>query len=192
MSTFGKAFIAGVFIVAPSIGLVAAAEAQPPIRIGASASKTGTYAALGQNQLRGYQLCIKHTNERGGVLGRKLELVVEDDQSQPATAIRIYERLMTQEKVDLVLGPYGSPLTQPVINLTEKYRMPMVAATVGTTSIFKKGRKFIFMVYSPSYVYLEGFVELVARNGLKTVALVGEDSIFPHAVVKGASELAKK
>ena len=145
MSTFGKAFIAGIMIVAPSIGLVAAAEAQPPIRIGASASKTGTYAALGQNQLRGYQLCVKHTNEKGGVLGRRLELVVEDDQSQSATAIRIYERLITQEKVDLVLGPYGSPMTEPVINLTEKYRMPMVAATVGTTSIFKKGRKFISM-----------------------------------------------
>jgi len=192
MSMFGKAFIAGIMIVAPSIGLVAAAEAQPPIRIGASASKTGTYAALGQNQLRGYQLCVKHTNEKGGVLGRKLELVVEDDQSQAATAIRIYERLITQEKVDLVLGPYGSPMTVPVINLTEKYRMPMVAATLGSTSIFKEGRKFIFMVYSPGEVYLEGFVELVARNGLKTIALIGEDSIFPHTVVKGASELAKK
>jgi len=192
MSTFGKAFIAGVIIVAPSIGLVAVAEAQPPVRIGASASKTGTYAALGQNQLRGYQLCVKHTNEKGGVLGRKLELVVEDDQSQSATAIRIYERLITQEKVDLVLGPYGSPMTVPVINLTEKYRMPMVAATLGSTSIFKEGRKFIFMVYSPGEEYLEGFVELVARNGLKTIALIGEDSIFPHTVVKGASELAKK
>jgi len=114
MSTFGKAFIAGVMIVAPSIGPVAVAEAQPPIRIGASASRTGTYAALGQNQLRGYQLCVKHTNEKGGVLGRRLELVVEDDQSQAATAIRIYERLITQEKVDLVLGPYGSPMTVPV------------------------------------------------------------------------------
>jgi len=192
MSTFGKAFIAGVIIVAPSIGLVAVAEAQPPVRIGASASKTGTYAALGQNQLRGYQLCVKHTNEKGGVLGRRLELVVEDDQSQSATAIRIYERLITQEKVDLVLGPYGSPMTVPVINLTEKYRMPMVAATLGSTSIFKEGRKFIFMVYSPGEEYLEGFVELVARNGLKTIALIGEDSIFPHTVVKGASELAMK
>ncbi len=192
MSAFGRAFIAGFMIVAPSIGLVAAAEAQPPIRIGASASKTGAYAALGQNQLRGYQLCVKYTNEKGGVLGRKLELVVEDDQSQPATAIRIYERLITHEKVDLVLGPYGSPMTEPVINLTEKHRMPMVAPTVGTTSIFKQGRKFIFMVYSPGEVYLEGFVELVARNGLKTIALIYEDTIFPHAVVKGVSELAKK
>ncbi len=192
MSTSGKAFIAGVLIVAPSIGLVAVEGAQLPIRIGASASKTGAYAALGQNQLRGYQLCVKHTNDKGGVLGRKLELVVEDDRSEATTVVRIYERLLTQEKVDLVLGPYGSPMTVPVANVTERHRMPMVAPTIGTTSIFKEGRKFIFMVYSPGEVYLEGFVELVARNGLKTIALINEDSIFPHAVVKGASELAKK
>ena len=79
MSTFGKAFIAGVMIFTPSVGLVAVAEAQPLIRIGASLSQTGAYAAFGQNQLRGYQLCVKHTNDKGGVLGRKLELVVEDD-----------------------------------------------------------------------------------------------------------------
>ena len=80
-----------VFAVALLVALASAVapvtEAQPPIRIGASASKTGAYAALGQNQLRGYQLCVKHTNDKGGVLGRKLELVVEDDQSQPATRL---------------------------------------------------------------------------------------------------------
>ncbi len=168
------------------------AEAEPPIRIGASASRTGAYAALGQNQLRGYQLCVQHTNERGGVLGRKIELVVEDDRSQPATAIRIYERLITQDNVDLVLGPYGSPMTAPVAAVTEKHRMPMVAPTIGTTSFFKEGRKFIFMVFSPAEVHLEGFVELAARNGLKTIALIGEDSLYPQAAVKGAEELAKK
>jgi branched-chain amino acid transport system substrate-binding protein len=173
------------------LSLVVTGEAQPPIRIGASLSLTGSYAAPGQNQHRGYQLCVKHTNEKGGLLGRKLELVVEDDQSQAATAIRIYEKLITQEKVDLVLGPYGSPMVEPAANVTEKYRMPMVAATGATTSIFK-GRKFVFMVYSTSGVYLEGFVELAARNGLKTIALIGEDSLFPHAAVKGASELARK
>ena len=83
-------------------------------------------------------------------------------------------------------------MTVPVADVTEKHRMPMVAPTIGTTSIFKTGRKFIFMVYLPGEVYLEGFVELVARSGLKTIALINEDSIFPRAVVKGASDLAKK
>jgi branched-chain amino acid transport system substrate-binding protein len=58
-------------------------EAQPPIRIGASLSLTGVYAAIGPHQLRGYQLCVKHMNEKGGVLGRKLELVHYDNGSDP-------------------------------------------------------------------------------------------------------------
>jgi branched-chain amino acid transport system substrate-binding protein len=192
VSLFGKTVIVGVILVAPSIGLVAVAGGQQPIRIGASASKTGTYAALGQNQLRGYQLCVKHTNEKGGVLGRKLELVVQDDQSQAATAVRIYERLISEEKVDLVLGPYGSPMTAPVADVTKSHRMPMVAPTLGTTSVVKEGRGYIFQVYSPSEVYLEGFIELVARHGLKTLALVNEDTLFPQAAARGASELARK
>ena len=101
-------------MLVPSFGLLVlltaacsgAAQAQQPIRIGASLSQTGSFAALGQNQLRGYQLCIKHANEKGGVLGRKIELIVEDDQSQAATAVGIYEKLITQWKdgdADLVL-----------------------------------------------------------------------------------------
>ncbi|MBI2469431.1 MAG: ABC transporter substrate-binding protein, partial [Candidatus Rokubacteria bacterium] len=116
-------------------------------------SQTGAYGLLGQNQLRGYQLCVKHTNEKGGVLGRTLELVVEDDRSEPATAGRIYEKLITRDKVDAVLGPYSSPITEAVADVTEKHRMAMVAPGAAATSIFKKGRKCVFMVLSPSEVY---------------------------------------
>ena len=65
--------------------LIGVASGQEPIRIGSSLSLTGTYAALGQNQPRGYQLCAKHVNEQGGVLGRTIEFVLYDDQSQPAS-----------------------------------------------------------------------------------------------------------
>jgi branched-chain amino acid transport system substrate-binding protein len=191
VSTAGKVCaVAGLAALAWAVAPVA--EAQAPIRIGATLSKTGEYAVPGQNQFCGYQLCVKHTNDKGGVLGRKLELVAEDDQSQPATAIGIYERLITQEKVDLVLGPWGSPITEPVADLTEKHQMPMVAPTAADTSILKRGRKFIFMVNSPTETYLEGFVELMARNGLKTIALINEDLIVAGSVVKGGPELARK
>lgn len=169
-----------------------AAQAQQPIRIGASLSMTGSFAALGQNQLRGYQLCIKHANEKGGVLGRKIELLVEDDQSQAATAVGIYEKLITQVKVDAILGPYSSPITEDVANVSEKYRMPMVAPLASTTSIFKKGRKFVFMVLSPAEVYLEGLIDIAAKRGLKTVAIISEDTIFPKATAQGSVDLAKK
>ncbi len=179
-------------LVSIVLWLAAAAEAQPPIRIGASVSQTGTYAALGQNQLRGYQLCVKHTNEKAGVLGRGLELIAEDDRSEPATAARIYEKLITQNKVEAVLGPYSSPITEAVADVTEKHRMAMVAPAAATTAIFRKGRKFIFMLPSRAEVYLEGLIDMAARRGLKTVALTHEDTLAPKAMAQGTLELAKK
>jgi branched-chain amino acid transport system substrate-binding protein len=186
--------VAGLVITLATLltGLVLSSNAQPPIRIGTSVSQTGAYALLGQNQLRGYQLCVKHTNERSGVLGRRLELVAEDDRSEPAAAVRIYEKLITQDKVDAVLGPYSSPITEAVADVTEKHRMAMVAPGAAATSIFKKGRKFVFMVVSPAEAYLEGLIDMAARRGLKTVALIHEDTLFPKATAQGALELAKK
>jgi branched-chain amino acid transport system substrate-binding protein len=169
-----------------------AVHAQAPIRIGASLSMTGPFAALGQNQLRGYQLCIKHANDKGGVLGRKLELVTEDDQSQAPVAVGIYEKLITKDKVDAILGPYSSPITEAVANISEKYRMPMLAAGAASASIFKKGRKFVFMNYSAAENYLEGLLDIAAKRGLKTIAVLNEDTLFPKASAQGTIELAKK
>jgi len=178
-----------LFCLAGGGGMV---HAQAPIRIGASLSQTGSFAALGQNQLRGYQLCLKHANEKGGVLGRKLELIVEDDQSQGATAADIYERLITQHKVDAILGPYSSPITEAVSSVSEKHRMPMVAANAATTAIFRKGRRFVFMMLSAAEVYLEGLIDIAAKRGLKSVAVLSEDTLFPKATAQGTVALAKK
>ena len=154
MSNARKTVIAAVLAALVS-AVAPVTEAQPPIRIGASLAQTGVYAALGQNQLRGYQLCIKHTNEKGGVLGRQLELVVYDNGSDPAAAVRLYEKLITQDKVDLVLAPNTSPITDAVADVTEKYRMPMVAPIANATSIYRKGRKFIFSMLPPAEVRSE-------------------------------------
>src|SRR6059036_2716084 len=178
-----------------AMGVVAGglpAEAQGPIRIGASLSLTGTYAKLGRNQHEGYKLCVKDLNAKGGLLGRKVELVVYDDQSMPATAVRLYEKLITEDKVDAIMGPYSSPVTEAAVNVTEKYKKVMVAPLAATTSIFKKGRKYIFMVISPAEGYLEGLVDMAAKRGLKTVAVVNEDTLFSKAAASGAVELAKK
>jgi branched-chain amino acid transport system substrate-binding protein len=103
------------------------ADAQGPIRIGASLSLTGTYAKLGKNQHEGYQLCIKELNAKGGLLGRTLDLVVYDDQSTPPTAVRLYEKLITEDKVDAVMGLYSSPVSEAAANVTGKYKTVMVA-----------------------------------------------------------------
>jgi branched-chain amino acid transport system substrate-binding protein len=184
--------LAAAAVALAVLGSALPAGAQAPIKLGASLSLTGTYAALGQNQHRGYNLCAKHVNEKGGVLGRKIEFVLYDDQSQPATGVRVYEKLITQDKVDVVLGPYSSAITEAVANVNEKYKLPMVAPMASTTSIFKKGRKYIFMVQSAAEVYLEGLIDVAVKRGLKTLALINEDTLFPKATVQGSIELAKK
>ena len=190
MSKAGKVCAVAV-LVALAWAVAPVAEAQPPIRIGATLAQTGAFAELGQSQLRGYQLCVKHMNDKGGVLGRKLELVPYDDGSDPATAIRLYEKLIAQDKVDLVLGPYASPITDAVANVTEKHKMPMVAFGAAA-SIYRKGRKFIFGMHPPAEVALEGLLDLAAKKGLKTVALINQDGVFGREVTQGAVDLAKK
>ena len=116
--------------------------AQPPIKIGASVSLTGSFSALGQNQFRGYQVCIKRANDKGGLLGRKIELVTEDDKSDAAAAVKIYERLIAEKHVDAILGPYGSASADAVAEVSEKHHLPMIAPLAGTSAIFKKGRNY--------------------------------------------------
>jgi branched-chain amino acid transport system substrate-binding protein len=186
-----------VAVVIAALGVLGAslmADAQGPIRIGASLSLTGTYAKLGKNQHEGYQLCQKDLNAKGGLLGRKVEFVVYDDQSMPPTAVRLYEKLITEDKVDGVMGPYSSPVTEAAANVTEKYKKVMVSPLAATTSIFKKEprRKYIFMVISPAEVYLEGLVDMAAKRGLKTIVVINEDTLFSKAAAAGAVDLAKK
>jgi branched-chain amino acid transport system substrate-binding protein len=192
MSGAARAFTTGLVAMSLWIGVAAIGNAQPPIRIGASLGQTGAYANPAENQRRGYQLCVKHANEKAGVLGRRIELIVEDDQSKAPTAVAIYEKLIGQGKVDAILGPYGAPIVDAVADVSEKHRMPMVAAAGAARSIFKKGRRFVFMVQSPGEVYLEGLIDMAAQRGLKTVALIHEDTLFPKAVAEGGLELAKK
>src|SRR5205809_7339236 len=187
-----KALAALAVALALAVGGVVPATAQAPIRIGASLSLTGTYAKLGKNQHEGYQICEKELNAKGGLLGRKVEMVVYDDQSMPATAVRLYEKLITEDKVDGVMGPYSSPVTEAAANVTEKYKKVMVSPLAATPSIFRKGRKYIFMVISPAEVYLEGLLDIAAKRGLKTVAVINEDTLFSKAAAAGATDLAKK
>jgi branched-chain amino acid transport system substrate-binding protein len=191
-----KAPAALVVALALAVAGVVPATAQAPIRIGASLSLTGTYAKLGKNQHEGYQLCERELNAKGGLLGRKVQFVVYDDQSMPATAVRLYEKLITEDKVDGVMGPYSSPVTEAAVNVTEKYKKVMVAPLAATTSIFKRPagqkRHYVFMVISPAEVYLEGLIVTGAKRGLKTVAVVNEDTLFSKAAASGAEELAKK
>jgi branched-chain amino acid transport system substrate-binding protein len=186
------ALVSAVAVLMVSLPL----EAQGPIRIGASLSMTGTYAKLGNYQHEGYKLCAKQANEKGGLLGRKIEMVVYDDQSTPATAVRLYEKLITEDKVEAIMGPYSSPVSEAAANVTEKYKKVMVMPLAATTSIFKrppdKKRYYIFMVLTPAEVYLEGLIDIAVKRGLKTIAVINEDTLFTKTAAAGAVDLAKK
>ena len=78
---------------------------------------------------------------------------------------------MDEHKVDAILGPGTSPLTEPVANVSERHGMPMVGSAA-VTSIYKKGRKFVFGVSSPAERYLEGLIDMAATRGLKTGSLI--------------------
>jgi len=166
--------------------------AEQPIRIGASMSLTGkAYSVQGGYGREGYLLCQKHTNAQGGVLGRPIEFLIRDDTSDEKTAIRLYETLMTEDKVDAVLGPYGSAITDAVADVTEKHRMLMIAPNASTTSIWEKGRRYLIMMVSPAEGMSAGLLDFAHRDGLHTLAVIHQDALVPNAVAKGAYDLAR-
>ena len=179
-------------VVASVVAVPGLVQAQQPIRIGATMSETGAYSTQGVAARAGYLLCQKHVNEKGGILGRKIEFLIYDDASDAKKAVGLYEKLIVEDKVDAVMGPYGSPITEAVAPVTEKHRKVMISPLAATSSIWEKGRRYIFMVLPPAELFLAGLIDIASRNGLKTVALIEEDTLFPKAAVKGAIELAKK
>lgn len=166
--------------------------AQQQIRIGATMSLTGKqYSLQGGYGREGYLLCEKHVNAQGGVLGRPIQFVIYDDESDEKTAARLYEKLIVEDKVDAVLGPYGTAITEAVADVPEKHRKVMVAANAATSSIWEKGRRYLIMVLAPIDSAAAGVVDTAARNGLRTVAILNQDALLPKAVAKGTSEVAK-
>ncbi len=155
-------------------------------------STDGEEANESESWKRRYLLCQKHMNQKGGVLGRSLEFVIYDDGSDEKTAVRLYEKLVAEDKVDAVMGPYSSPITDAVADVTEKHRKLMIAPMAATTSIWEKGRRYLVMLPSPVEALSEGVLDLVARNGLRTLAVINEDALVGKAAAKGASELAKR
>lgn len=181
----GFAWTFGIALSGPS-------SAQQSLRIGVSLSITGKqYSVQGGYGREGYLLCQKDVNAQGGVLRRSIEFVIYDDGSDEKTAARNYEKLITEDKVDAVLGPYGSAITEAVADVTEKHRKLMIAPMAATTSIWEKGRRYLIMMLAPVEGLSEGLLDLAARNGLKTVAVIKLDGLVANAAANGAGELAR-
>ena len=162
--------------------LAAAAE---PIRVGVTVSLSGPYEGPGSVALEGIQMWVHDINQRGALLGRKVKLVYYDDESDPQTSARLYERLINEDKVDLLLGPYGSDITLAASSVAEKYQFPMVATGAAGDTIWARGYRNIFGVDDVASHYMDLLIELAANAGLKTIALVYADSEFPRQVAEG-------
>lgn len=164
----------------------------PPIRIGATMSQTGAYATQGIPAGNGYRLCQEHVNAEGGVLGRAIEFEIHDDESNSQTAVTLYERMITEDGVDLVMGPYGSTLTEAVAPVTEEHRQIHISPLAATTSIWEQERRYLFMVLPPAELFLAGLIEMAQERGLGRVAILAEEQLFPQAAGSGAAELARE
>ena len=183
----------GLWALAGAMALLCVpADAQGPIRIGASLSLTGTYAKLGKNQHEGYQLCIKDLNAKGGAARpqgrvRRLRRPVHAGHRGPALR-EAHHRGQGRRRDGAVLVADHRGRRQRHREVQEDH-----GGAAGRDHVdLQKGRKYIFMVISPAEVYLEGLVDMAAKRGLKTVAVVNEDTLFSKAAAAGAVELAKK
>jgi branched-chain amino acid transport system substrate-binding protein len=162
----------------------------PQLRIGVSLSLTGEYRETAAMMLQGYRLWEKEVNARGGLLGRQVLLLVEDDQSNPQKARAIYERFALRGETDLVLAPYGTPITLEVSEVTEKAGYVLITAGAAAETIWNRGLRNVFGLYAPGERFFIGFLDLLAREGIESVLLVREKGVFHQDAAVGIRKWA--
>lgn len=152
-----------------------------PIRIGTTQSLTGHYSDQGTEQLRGLQMWAADVNARGALLGRPVEIIHYDDRSRDAGTVEGFTRLLEQDKVDLLVGPYSSSLTLKASLVAEQFNTPMVSTAASSEEIWSRGLKNIFGADTPARDYLDG-IRIAAEVGAKTIALVYARTEFGEEV----------
>lgn len=174
------------------------------IVIGSAISLTGKYATNGIHAKNGYEYAISKIKENGGVkVGGKcynFKVIYYDDESKGDRGATLAERLISQDKVQFMLGPYSSGMTKAIAPVTEKYKIPMVEAEGASRSLFNKGYKYIFAVLSTSEQYLASAIALAAEKaeerGLSAssvkVAIAVENDPFSLDIRAGVSEDAAR
>ncbi len=170
--------------------------AEDVVRFGASLSLTGKMATEGRLVKDGYDFYAKHINARGGIpingKNYKVEIVYYDDESDPKTAVKLVEKLIVEDKIKFLLGPYSSSCTFPASTVAEKYRLPMVEAHGAATTIFERGYKYIFATLNTVDQYTINILKMATEQNppAKTVALINENTLFPQLAMDGAAKQA--
>ena len=142
------------------------------IILGSAISLTGKYSTNGVHAQNGYEFAVKKINDAGGVnvggKSYKFKIVYYDDESTPARGAQLAERLISQDGIQYMLGPYSSGLTKAIAPVTEKYQIPMVEAEGASRSLFTQDYRYIFAVLSTSEQYLASAIALAAEKALES------------------------
>ena len=162
---------AAAFGAMMAMGIAGAASANvvgDTITLGSSISLTGKYATNGLHTQRGYDYAVQVINDAGGVSvgGKSYKLAVKyyDDESTPARGAQLAERLIQQDGIQYMLGPYSSGMTKAIAPVSEKFGVPMVEAEGASRSLFTQGYKYLFAVLSTSEQYLATAIDMAAAS----------------------------
>jgi len=182
-----------------AIGLVIGAVApvsvaqQNPIKVGIGIAQTGTLGGGGKAALLAIQMWVEDVNQKGGLLGRKVELISYDDQSNPATIPGIYTKLLDVDGVDLLIAPYGTVPTAPLMPMVKQRGLLLM----GNFS-FQVNHKvqhdmwFNNAPWNDASSWSDGFIRAGQKHGAKTIAILAADQEFAQNLANGARVLAKK
>ena len=166
------------------------------LRVGAAVSETGRYAEEGENVRRGYAVWQDWVNNDYGGLRvgddrYKVELVMYDDESDPDTTTDLVLRLIEEDEVDFLLGPYSSTLTERAIEVAEAQGMILVEGNGASESLFQQSYANLFAVLTPAGNYTQSVLEALAEEGARSVAIAYANAIFPASVAEGAERWAE-
>ena len=194
-SLFARALAA--LLIACALLSPQAAKADDPIRIGLSVSLTGAVAPIGKQVLSALQIWRDDTNAKGGLLGRPIELVFYDDQSNPANVPGLYTKLIQVDKVDLLIGPYATNMVAPAIPVLMQFHKTTVGILANAAnSKFHYDQYFSMLPTGPEpqKAFAYGFFQLAAAQNPrpKTVAIIAADAEFAQNAADGARQTIKE
>ena len=161
------------------------------IRIGAALSETGKFSVEGRDSRLGYDTWVKWVNEEYGGIeidGRRYaaEIIYYDDESDADTAANLVQKLIDEDEVDFLLGPYSSGLTTGASAIAEARNVIMVEGNGTSDTMFERGFRNLFLVATIASDYTKSGIELLAAQGARTAVIAHEDTSFPTAVANGA------
>ena len=188
-----KPFSAAAFAAAFSTLVVAGtALAQEPIKIGVTQPLTGAFAASGNYVAQGAKIAEDAINAQGGVLGRKIQLVIEDNKSNPTEAVATAEKLISRDKVPVLMGAWSSTLTLAVMPKLMEYQVPMLVETSSSGKITTSGNPYIFRISPTSEMEAKAFAPMVKKFGIKKADFLATNNDFGLGASQEFSQMLKK